>query len=187
VSAYKILVSGMKRAYTAQSGAEVTHAGAESSPREDTRAQVRIYQKRLEQLFKQIREWLKGTGIRLKETLISINEGFPDSYKAKALDLVDSGKLIVKVTPAGFRIIGAEGRVDFVGTLDTQSVIYLINGGPAVSAAYGSDGMVRKRPLYSGVKGSGWYWIENARLGRAKRLTRQLFRDLVKEVSDYEF
>jgi hypothetical protein len=177
----------MKRAYKAQSGAEVTHAAAESRPRTDARTQVGIYQKRLGQLFEQIPEWLEGTGIRLKEAQISINEGFPDSYRAKALELVDSGKVIVKVTPAGFRIIGAEGRVDFVGTLDTQSVIYLVNGGPAVPAASGSDGMVRKRPLYSGVKGSGWYWIENARLGRAKRLTRQLFRDLVKEVSDYEF
>jgi hypothetical protein len=165
----------------------VERAAAESRPRTDAKAQVGIYQKRLGQLFKQIPEWLKGTGIRLKERQISINEGFPDSYKAKALDLVDSGKLIVKVTPAGFRIIGAEGRVDFVGALDTQSVVYLVNGGPAVPAASGSDGMVRKRPLYSGVKGSGWCWIENARLGRAKRLTRQLFRDLVKEVSDYEF
>jgi hypothetical protein len=122
----------MKRAYKAQSGAEITHSAAESRPRTDASAQTGIYQKRRGQLFKQIREWLKGTGIRLKETLISINEGFPDSYKAKALDLVDSGKLIVKVTPAGFRIIGVEGRVDFVGTLDTQSVIYLVNGGPAV-------------------------------------------------------
>ena len=177
----------MRRAYKAQSGAEDIDASADSSQRESTRAQVRTYQERLEQLFKQIREWLKGTGIRLKETQISIDEGFPNSYKAKALDLVDSGKLIVNVTPAGFRIIGAEGRVDFVGALDTQSVVYLVNGGPAVPAASGSDGMVRKRPLYSGVKGSDWYWIENARLGRAKRLTRQLFRDLVKEVSDYEF
>src|SRR5713226_409753 len=177
----------MKRAYKAQSGAEVTHAAAESRPRTDARAQAGIYQKRLGQLFKQIREWLKDTGIRLKETEILINEGFPDSYKAKTLDLVDNGKLIVKVTPAGYRIIGAEGRVDFVGTLDTQSVIYLVNGGPAVPAASGSDGIGRKRPLYAGVKGSGWYWIENARLGRAKRLSRQLFRDLVKEVSDYEF
>jgi hypothetical protein len=165
----------------------VERNAAESRPPADAKAQVGIYQKRLGQLYKQIREWLKGTGIRLKEAQISINEGFPDSYKTKALDLVDGGQLIVKVTPAGFRIIGAEGRVDFVGTLDTQSVIYLVNGGPAVPAASGSLGMVRKRPLYSGVKGSGWYWIENARLGRAKRLTRQLFRDLVKEVSDYEF
>jgi hypothetical protein len=177
----------MKRAYKAQSGAEVTRATAESRPRTDARAQVGIYQKRLGQLFEQICEWLKGTGIRLKEAQISLDEGFPESYRAKALELVDSGKVIVKVTPAGFRIIGAEGRVDFVGTLDTQSVIYLVNGGPALPAASGSDGTVRKRPLYSGVKGSGWYWIENARLGRAKRLTRQLFRDLVKEVSDYEF
>jgi hypothetical protein len=177
----------MKRAYKAQSGAEVIDASADSSQRESTRAQVRTYQERLEQLFKQIREWLKDTGIRLKERQISINEGFPDSFKAKALDLVDSGKLIVKVTPAGFRIIGAEGRADLVGTLDTQSIVYLINGGPTVPTASGSDGIVHKRPLYSGVKGSGWYWIENARLGRAKRLTRQLFRDLVKEVSDYEF
>lgn len=176
----------MKRAYKAQSRAEV-NAAADSSQREGTRAQVRTYQKRLGQLFEQIREWLKGTGIRLKEAQISLDEGFPDSYRAKALDLLDGERLIVRVTPAGFRIIGAEGRVDFVGTLDTQSVIYLVNGGPAVPAASGFDGMVRKRPLYSGVKGSGWYWIENARLGRAKRLTGQLFRDLVKEVSDYEF
>ena len=98
----------MKRAYKAQSGAEVTHAAAESRPRTDARAQIGIYQKRLGQLFEQIRGWLEGTGIRLKEAQISINEGFPDSYRAKALELVDSGKLIGKVTPAGYRIIGAE-------------------------------------------------------------------------------
>src|SRR5260370_21474609 len=148
----------MKRAYKAESGVEVIDVYAESSPREETRAQVRIYQKRLDQLFKQIREWLKGTGIRLKETQISIDEGFPNSYKAKALDLVDSGKLIGKVTPAGFRIIGAEGRVDFVGTLDTQSVIYLVNGGPPVPPASRSPRIVRKRPLYSFVKGPRWVW-----------------------------
>ena len=124
----------MKRAYKAQSGAEV-NAAAHSSQREGTRAQVRTYQKRLVQLFEQIREWLKGTGIRLKEAQISLDEGFPDSYRAKALDLLDGERLIVRVTPAGFRIIGAEGRVDFVGTLDTQSVIYLVNGGPSVPAA----------------------------------------------------
>ena len=177
----------MPNARASKKATWVAPTAPESCPRAEAKAQAEIYQKRLGQLFGQIREWLKATGIRLKEAQISLDEGFPDSYRAKALELVDSGKVIVKVTPAGFCIIGAEGRVDFVGTLDTQSVIYLVNGGPAVPAASGSDGMVRKKPLYSGVKGSGWYWIENARLGRAKRLTRQLFRDLVKEVSDYEF
>ena len=145
----------MKRAYKAQSAAEGAPAAAKRSARTDASAPVATYQKRLAELFKQIREWLKGACIRLKETQISINKGLPDSYQAKALELVDSGKVIVKVTPAGFRIIGAEGRVDFDGTLDTQSVIYLANGGPALPAASGSDGTVRKRPLYSGVKGSG--------------------------------
>jgi hypothetical protein len=177
----------MKRAYKAQSAAEGTHAAAKGSARTDASAPVATYQKRPAELFKQIREWLKGARIRLKETQISINKGSPDSYKAKALELVDGGKLIVKITPAGFRIIGAEGRVDFVGTLDTQSIVYLMNGGPTVPAASAANGAVRERPLYSGVRGSGWYWIESARLGKARRLARQLFRDLVKEVSEYEF
>jgi hypothetical protein len=42
------------------------------------------------------------------------------------------------------------------------------------------------RPLFSGVVEDGWYWIEDPHFRKARRVDRELFVDLLQEVSDYE-
>ncbi len=41
--------------------------------------------------------------------------------------------------------------------------------------------------LIKEVGQDGWYWIEDKRLGKTHAVNKELFLDLLAEVSDYEF
>jgi hypothetical protein len=98
------------------------------------------------------------------------------------------GKQVAQLIPVGAWIIGAEGRVDLVGLLDKEILVYLKKGGPHLKVKEStepSDAREWSRPLFQGVDRPGWYWIEEKRLGRARLVTKQLFLDLLAEVSDH--
>jgi len=152
-----------------------------------TKKRVEEYVKRLQDLYTEIKKWLAGRSFRFVDKNITITEMLSGAYSAPALEVhSDTGMLIATLKPAGAWIIGALGRVDLEGRSETVSLLYLAKGGPALHIRTTTKGDEEKRfaPLFHGVERDGWYWIENARLGRVRNLDAELFFDLLMEISD---
>ncbi|HBG06492.1 MAG: hypothetical protein A2075_17210 [Geobacteraceae bacterium GWC2_58_44] len=110
-------------------------------------------------------------------------------YKANRLAIVDEGgKKIADLQPIGTYIIGGNGRIDLNGTIDKVILVNLEAGGPSMTTTITVGGQPEKRttPFYKGVDQQGWYWIEDKRRGKANLFTKDLFVELLREVSDYE-
>jgi hypothetical protein len=148
------------------------------------------YIERLKDLYQEVEKWIKQKGLVAKEQDIEINEEVPGRYKAPALTIQsEHGEQVAELLPIGAWIIGAEGRVDLIGKLDRTNLVFLQMGGPVVKKSLrDSIGKVEEvsRPLFKGVSQAGWYWIGESRRGRAHPLTKELFLDLLSEVSDYD-
>ena len=149
------------------------------------------YISRIEELYCRIEEWLQGTRLNVRGGQSEVNEEVPGRYMVPTLTILDEkGKTIAQLQPVGAWLIGAEGRVDILGALDRDTLVYMQKGGPQVSTRTSIAGTSQKldeqsRPLFKGIAEAGWYWIEDKRRGRARLLNAQLFMDLVSEVSDY--
>jgi hypothetical protein len=146
---------------------------------------------RLDSLYKDVRKWLPNN-LKTRTKSLNLTEETFGSYTAQSLE-IDSPdhRVIATLRPIGAAILGALGRTDLVGSRDTQIIVYYAKGGPVIRFSYknaaGKEFDSHQRPLRQGVEKEGWYWIEDRRLGRARPLDKQLFCDLLREVSDYEF
>jgi len=157
--------------------------------RSETRSKEAEYIARLDELYSSVDKWIGKTGLTVSRSSIELNEEGAGRYEAPAAAILDAeGKKVAELLPLGAWIIGAEGRVDLVGSLDRTSLVYLRRGGPHIDmkeadATGHPEG--RSRPLFQGVGRAGWYWIEDKRLGRAHPVTKRLFLDLLAGVSDH--
>lgn len=154
----------------------------------DTDDRIREYLERLRNLYDDIRIWSQEQGLNITPEDESLVEGSMGVYLAPALIITSSGRVIARVKPIGANVIGASGRVDIVGGLDKDSLVYLQAGGPGLRMKASIGGEIieqSSKPFFKGVTSDGWYWIEEKRLGRVRLLDRQLFLDLLTEVSDY--
>jgi hypothetical protein len=158
--------------------------------RSSTKSRQDEYVSRLNMLYSDVVKWIKDTDLKVSHDQVELHEEVIGSYKAPALVIQEAqGNKVVDLLPVGARIIGAEGRVDLVGRLDRNNLVYLKTGGPQITTRVrtGADGSEESaRPLFKGVERPGWYWIGETRLGRAHPLTKELFLDLLSEVSDYD-
>jgi hypothetical protein len=91
--------------------------------------------------------------------------------------------------PVGAWVIGARGRADLIGKLDKVILVSLEEGGSAktntITCGDRKETSINK--FYKGIEEAGWYWIEDRRRGRAHKIDKEVFYDLLTEVSDYEF
>lgn len=149
-----------------------------------------IYFERVNDLFLKMKNWLNTKDFKFQETNVTVIEK-NIKYIAPSIELTILEKnLNVKIVPMGCYIIGAEGRVDIVGELDSTIIVFLKKGGPSVSIQeqYGNPNRRTGQPrlFFKNINDDGWYWIEDKRLGRAKPIDKELFLDLIRWVS-YEF
>ncbi len=128
--------------------------------------------------------------ITLQETKVDITEEQIEKFRAPGLRLLDEdGRTIVAVQPVGTKIIGADGRVDFIGDIGRESVIWLREAGASAISrgTRGEESGILFASIYRGVTKGGWYWIEDRMRSRANFLDRNVFWEIVAEVSDYEY
>lgn len=155
-----------------------------------TKSRQDEYTSRLNALYSEVQKWIENTGLGVLQKTIKLNEEIPGRYEVPTLTISDAqGKKVADLLPVGAWIIGAEGRVDLVGTVDREALVYMAEGGPQITTKEEEGGrteQTRSIPLFRGVEEAGWYWIERWRPSRARRLTGQLFVDLLSEVSDYD-
>ena len=148
------------------------------------------YISRLTKLYSSVETWIERTDLKAIRNTVELNEEVPGRYEAPTLKILDAqGKKVAELLPVGAWIIGAEGRVDLVGLLDRNGLVYLREGGPHIQVTESEgpkDSREWTRPLFKGVEQTGWYWIGEPRRGRAHPLPKELFLDLLSEVSDYD-
>lgn len=149
------------------------------------------YLTEIQQLYLEIRKWFADTPLLINEEEMEINEEASGAYKAIKLLIQDQEKReIAELRPVGAWIIGAKGAIDIIGQVDKESLVYMKKGGAEISSSISAGKEIlesRSRPLFKGIDRDGWYWIEDKRRGRAHLIDAEIFKDLISEVSDYEF
>ncbi len=156
----------------------------------DASKEVEQYIRAIDHLYADIRQWIEGTSITPRETTIVISEEQKGEYRAPALQLMDEeDHLIVRIHPVGTNIIGASGRVDFIGGIGKENIVLLRGNEPSMSVTIGRNGSKETRfsPIYRGVTEEGWYWIEDKIRAKANFLDQAVFWEVVAQVSDYEY
>lgn len=174
-----------------------------------TKSRQEEYISRLNELYSVVEAWVEYANVRASRGVkkqpdicsplpnlrasrgvIELHEEAIGRYEAPTLTIQDSGgSKVADLVPVGAWIIGAEGRVDLVGSLGRESLMYMAEGGPQFTTKATNSGKAKAEhstPLFRGVEQAGWYWIERWRPSRARRLEEELFMDLLSEVSDYD-
>lgn len=156
---------------------------------EKAAGEVRSFVASVDRLFAEVESWIAPTRLKGTRQEIEISEEASGKYKVNKLTLVDEGgKKIVEFLPIGTFIIGGNGRIDLNGTIDKAIIVNLEAGGPSMTTTItvGAQAETRTTSFYKGIDKQGWYWIEDKRRGKANLFTKDLFVELLREVSDYE-
>src|ERR1041384_6685679 len=111
-----------------------------------TRTPVQIrneYLEYLRQLYSDVRDWVPGKRFEVSQDTTSLNEVAVGRYQAPVLQISerDRGR-IATLAPKGAWIIGARGRVDLIGPMDVQPILYLSAGGPTIKTTTSVGGEV---------------------------------------------
>lgn len=157
---------------------------------ESKKAKLGQYISSVRELFKQVDSWLKEKNLKTKRENTQIHEEASGPYTAPMLKIFDpNSQCIAELRPIGTWIIAAKGRIDLIGKLDKTTLVELDKGGPHITTSIAVGDQAEKpisKPLYKGIDASGWYWIEDKLRGKAHLINKDLFLELLAEVSDYE-
>ncbi|MBF0103014.1 MAG: hypothetical protein HQK77_19120 [Desulfobacterales bacterium] len=146
--------------------------------------------KNIDELYTNIDCWLNPYELITTSKEIELIEEASGAYKAKELIIHDKNKeTIATIMPIAAWVIGANGRIDLIGKYDKVIIVYLEKEGFFLSITNKHEEHEKNVPnqLYKGIEKNGWYWIEDSRRGKAHLLNKELFLELLSEVSDYEF
>lgn len=143
----------------------------------------------VDSLYKEVEKWCTAKGLNLTRHSLELNEEAYAPYTIEKLSILGGDtKIIAELVPKGGSIIGAKGRIDLVGNIDSAIFVDWDRGGPRITTTIddGASKHTKTVPVYRNVGEAGWYWVESRKLARAHRLDETLFFDLLSSVSDYE-
>ncbi len=145
--------------------------------RTDGEAVKQRYLARIQELFANIKTWLADyPELQIEQSEVEIGEELTDYYLAPVLVVKTPTEQLAKIEPQGACIIDAEGRIDMLGWLTKEYIIYLVNGGPHL----------RGEQMFKEVTADGWYWLENNLKNRAHPMNKENFLKLFRQATDYE-
>jgi hypothetical protein len=147
-----------------------------------------VYLTRVNQLFSNIKHWLKDEA-RVEQQEIEVTEKFTGTYTVPSLSIsTQAGQELAEIKPKGAYVILAEGLVDIEGGFGREHITYMVDGGPySYRPLPENTTQFFKKPMFKGIKEDAWYWVEDSRLDRANAIDKELLRELITLVSDYEF
>jgi len=148
------------------------------------------YQAKLGVLYSEVKRWLEPLGIQAHQYQVDLLEEAFGAYVAPGMKLYLNNRLLAELKPIGAAIIGASGRVDFIGSVATATIVYLEKGGPriTITTTGGTSSQTKHGPmLFAGFKEPGWYWIQDRKSSKALLLNRELCLTLLSSVSDHAF
>jgi len=143
----------------------------------------------VDSLYKEVEKWCAAKGLKLTRHSLELNEEAYAPYTTEKLSILGGDtKKIAELVPKGASIIGAKGRIDLIGNIDSAILVDWDRGGPSITTTIddGASKHTKTVPVYRNVGEAGWYWVESRKLARAHRLDEALFFDLLSSVSDYE-
>ncbi len=147
-------------------------------------ANVQTYLQRVDQLYVDVRDWMKGLepDAQFTETVIDIAEEATGAYKAKSLDIARKGKPALRLIPRGRYMVGAEGRVDVRSRLGREILVWVRSGGPALGFRTSADGgdapeELSGRAMFPGIA-QGWAWADEDHRA-LQHLDLAVFRDRI--------
>jgi hypothetical protein len=149
--------------------------------------------KKLATLYLDVANWVHLKNLKVERDTIELNEEAFGKYTVEKCSVVNSdGKRIAELLPVGASIIGAKYRVDLIGLIDQEILVYYDEGGPRMKGGVFVGDRIDTNEMstfkiYRGVDEAGWYWIESQRLSRAYKVDQKLFLELLSTVSDYEY
>ena len=151
------------------------------------------YLSRLAALYSDIKSWVRSVDIEPAEYEVRLLEEAFGAYMAPALKLYFHNRMIAEVRPMGAAIIGASGRVDFVGAVASFVALYLerLEKGKlrvAIPGTVGNDSRTRQGPpLFVGAMEAGWYLIQDRAPQKALPLNKDVCLNVLESVSDHAF
>jgi hypothetical protein len=148
------------------------------------------FRESLAELYANVDIWLNSTPLRTSREEIELREESSGPYKVEELIIKDvTGAIIARIMPVGAWVIGAKGRADLIGKLDKVIMVNLEKGGPVMTTTISCEGHEETSvtKFYKNIAETGWYWIEDRRRGKAHKIDKDTFYELLTEVSDYEF
>ncbi|RKZ41433.1 MAG: hypothetical protein DRQ49_05110 [Gammaproteobacteria bacterium] len=135
------------------------------------------YLTRVNQLYSDIRNWLKDQKeLHLEQHAVEIGEDLTGFYTAPTLVVSSSTEKLAEFKPEGACIIEAEGRIDVLGWLGVEYIIYMVNGGPILGG----------QQMFKDIDANGWYWAENNLKNKAHFMNQENFFKLFTQATDYE-
>ncbi|HVE09781.1 MAG TPA: hypothetical protein VNE00_21170 [Paraburkholderia sp.] len=149
----------------------------------------REYVQRVTHFVEEVSGWCKDRELTVERGAVSLREQAVAPYEAASLKILKDGILLGSMVPVGSRVIGAEGRVDLIGRVARHALLYHLGNGPVFWRQTGTGGNAASSPsrrIRYGVHCDGWYWTE-ATILKPKHIDKDLFLDLLTDVSDYEF
>lgn len=161
----------------------------EKNMNESAASQVKSFVESVDNFYDEVGSWVESSNLIVIRQKIEISEEYSGNYTCNKLLLKgESGKLIAEIVPVGTFIIGGNGRIDLNGTFDKAIIVNLESGGPSMTSTItvGTHTESKKTSFYKGVEKQGWYWIEDRRRGKANFMNKEIFNELLREVSDYD-
>jgi hypothetical protein len=134
------------------------------------------YLARVNQLFDNIQLWLQDRQeLQIKQGEVEIGEDLTGFYLAPTLIVSGPEEQLAEFKPEGACIMDAEGRIDVLGWLGIEYVIYMVNDGPFLGG----------KKVFKDIDADGWYWVENNLKNKAHFMNQANFVKLFTQASDY--
>jgi len=156
---------------------------------EDKREQIeqkkQLYLQRVNQLYTNVKGWLKDEKLILVFADLEIIDAL-GSYESSSLTVKSpTGKKLAEFQPKGTSVVLAEGLINVEGWLGIEYLAYMIDGGPCLTkmASDAEDKWI-KEPYYSAIIVDGWYWIDGTHKDSAHRIDKELLLKLIFHVSE---
>jgi len=135
------------------------------------------YLTRVNQLYSDITYWLTGhQELHIEQHSVEIAEELTGLYTAPTLVVSSPTDKLAEFKPEGACIIEAEGRIDVLGWLGVEYIIYMVNGGPILGG----------QQMFKDIEADGWYWAENNLKNKAHFMNQENFFKLFAQATDYE-
>jgi len=152
---------------------------------EQAEQKKQLYLQRVNQLYDDIKVWLKD------EQLIVVPKAFEivevlGCYQGTLLTIQSAkGKILAEIQPDGASVILAEGLIYINGWLGQEYLAYMVNGGPysfRKSAKHKQEYV--KHFFYPSIDADGWYWIDGIQENSAHTINKALLLKLISYVSE---
>jgi virulence-associated protein VapD len=157
----------------------------------DYNAVAERYAERLNALYDSIETWLDKEQYHFERGSVELEQQNIGKYTAPTLTITNTHikERVAELKPDGALVIAAEGRVDIIGDIDSDYLLYLVSDSGidvdvSTKVENASETTEAKRwSVFRGFQHEGWYFTEVRRLARVKPINKELFIDILAEVS----